>query len=240
MKKHVRSGVLAKKLGVSSFFEEDGRVVPVTLLSLENCCVVSVRDDVEKDRVFLEVGSGACTKASKPLEGHFKKNGVDLRKVLRTFAVTPDYRLPPGSSFQADYFSNGAYVDISGITVGRGFAGPMKRHGFGGLRASHGVSVSHRSHGSTGHRKDPSRVFKGKKMAGHMGCVRVTVQNVQVIHTDVSRGLIFVKGSNIPGFEGGWVSICDAVKKVFPDRNVSSGVKVSDAPLHHAAHSEGG
>jgi len=228
MKKYIRSGVIAKKLGVSSFFEEGGRVVPVTLLSLEGCCVVDVRKDPCNERTFLQVGSGICKKLPKPLVGHFSKNNVELREVLRTFCVHSEYELSPGSLFQADYFSEGSYVDVSGVTIGRGFAGAMKRHGFGGLRASHGVSVSHRSHGSTGHRKDPSRVFKGKKMAGHMGCSRVTAQNLKIVHTDVERGLIVVRGNNVPGFEGGWVSICDAVKKRAASRLPLDGIRTVD------------
>ena len=228
MKNYIRSGVIAKKIGVSSLFEEGGRVVPVTVLSLESCCVVSAQQDPSKERILLQVGSGVCKKASKPLAGHFSKNGVDLKKVLRTFCVHPDYSLSPGSCFQADYFLEGSYVDVSGVTIGRGFAGAMKRHNFSGLRASHGVSVSHRSHGSTGHRKDPGKVFKGKKMAGHMGCVRVTAQNLKIIHTDVERGLVVVKGNNVPGFEGGWVSICDAVKKHTPISSPSTGIKFRD------------
>lgn len=213
MKKYIRSGVVAKKMGVSSFYAENGNVIPVTILSLEGCSVVSVVQEEGKDRVLLQVGSGDCKNVSKPLAGHFSKNGVDPKMVLTTFPTHPDYALSPGSSFKADYFPEGSYVDVSGTTVGRGFAGAMKRHGFKGLRASHGVSVSHRSHGSTGHRTDPGRVFKGKKMAGHMGCVRVTAQNLQVVQTDIERGLVVVKGNNVPGFEGGWVLIRDAVKK---------------------------
>jgi large subunit ribosomal protein L3 len=234
MKKYIRSGIVAKKVGISSFFEDDGRIFPVTILSLEDCCVVSARQDLDNGRVLLQVGSGLCKKISKPLAGHFSKNGIDPRKILRTFCVHPDYDLSPGSCFQADYFPEGSYVDVSGVTIGRGFAGVMKRHGFGGLRASHGVSVSHRSHGSTGHRKDPSRVFKGKKMAGHMGCVRVTVQSLKIVHTDVDRGLVFVKGNSVPGFEGGWVSIRDAVKKCENAPSPSLGIRILDDRSVHS------
>ena len=224
MIKQVRSGVVAKKLGMTSFFGEDGIATPATLLSLEDCCVVSTQDGPCEGEALLQVGSGVRKKVSKPLSGHFSKNDVRPRSALRTFRVHLDYKLPPGTCFQADYFSEGDYIDISGVTIGRGFAGVMKRHGFKGLRASHGVSVSHRSHGSTGNRKDPGRVFKGKKMAGHMGCVLVTVQSLKVIHTDVERGLIAVKG-NVPGFEGGWVTLRDASKKPTPNIQPSSGIK---------------
>jgi large subunit ribosomal protein L3 len=226
MKKYHRSGILAKKMGVTSLMRESGEVIPVTILSLEGCCVVHAREEKEAGRVLLQIGSGVSKRASKPLAGHFKQGGVDPRKVLRTFCVHPDYALPKATCFRADYFPEGAYVDVSGTTIGRGFAGVMKRHGFKGLRASHGVSVSHRSHGSTGQRTDPGRVFKGKKMAGHMGSVRRTVQNLEVVSCDVERGLVFVKGNNIPGFEGGWVSVQDAVKKqassCLPEHGVSN------------------
>jgi large subunit ribosomal protein L3 len=151
---------------------------------------------------------------------------VEARQVLREFRVSSDHVLSAGSAFQADYFAVGHCVDVTGVTIGRGFAGVMKRHNFGGLRASHGVSVSHRSHGSTGHRKDPSKVFKGKKMAGHMGCQRVTVQNLRVMECDVERGLIVVKG-NVPGFEGGWVMMRDSVKKKSHPKQPTEGLKVA-------------
>jgi large subunit ribosomal protein L3 len=219
-----RPGVIAKKLGMTSFMTEDGAATPATLFSLEGCCVVSKQHDQEGGNALLQVGSGIRKKASKPLSGHFSKNDVEPRAELRTFRVHPEHELPTGTLFQADYFPEGSYVDVAGVTIGRGFAGAMKRHGFKGLRASHGVSVSHRSHGSTGHRKDPGRVFKGKKMAGHMGCVRVTVQNLKVLHTDIERGIIVVNG-NVPGFEGGWVTLCDAVKKHQQNIPAHTGVK---------------
>jgi len=221
-----RSGMIVKKVGMTTVFMDSGEACPVTLLSLEGCTVVAVKKTNDGQLTSLQVGSGKAKNTTKPLQGHFAKANVEPKKILREFRIDADRELPAGSVFQADYFEKGCWVDISGITIGRGFAGAMKRHHFSGLRATHGVSVSHRSHGSTGHRKDPGKVFKGKKMAGHMGCQKITVQNIRVIDFDVERGLIVVKG-NIPGFEGGWVTIRDAVKKAPHPKSHFDGVLVS-------------
>ncbi len=221
-----RSGMIVKKLGMTRVFMDSGEACPVTLLSIEGCTVVAVKKTNDGQLTSLQVGSGKAKNVTKPMQGHFSKSNVEPKKILREFRIDSDKEIPVGSVFQADYFEKGCWVDISGITIGRGFAGAMKRHNFSGLRASHGVSVSHRSHGSTGHRKDPGKVFKGKKMAGHMGCQKITVQNVKVIDFDIERGLIVVKG-NIPGYEGGWVTIRDAVKKPAHPKGLLDGVKIS-------------
>lgn len=209
-----RSGLIVKKMGMTTLFLDSGEACPVTLLSLEGCSVVWSKQNLDKGYVSLQVGSGLAKRVNKPLSSFFSKMGILPKEVLKEFKVLPGWNLPEGTPFSAHYFEVGSYIDVSGITIGRGFAGPMKRHNFSGLRASHGVSVSHRSHGSTGHRKDPAKVFKGKKMAGHMGCKKVTVQNLKVIDRDLERGIIVVKGS-VPGFDGGWVTLTDAVKKPF-------------------------
>jgi len=207
-----RSGLVVKKMGMTTLFLDSGEACPVTLFSLEGCSVISSKKDADKDYISIQVGSGVAKKVNKPLSSFFSKLGVVPRKVLKEFRVLPEFDLPGGTSFSADYFDVGSYIDVSGITIGRGFAGPMKRHNFSGLRATHGVSVSHRSHGSTGHRKDPAKVFKGKKMAGHMGCKKITVQNLKVMDHDIERGIIVVKGC-VPGFDGAWVTMADAIKK---------------------------
>ncbi|RMH38636.1 MAG: 50S ribosomal protein L3 [Alphaproteobacteria bacterium] len=214
----LRSGVIAKKLGMTRLFMEDGRQVPVTVLQLDGCQVVAQRTP-EKDgyaAVQLGAGTAKAKRVSKAMRGHFAVANVAPKRKLAEFRVDPENLIPVGAEISADHYLPGQYVDVSGISIGKGFAGAMKRHNFGGLRASHGVSISHRSHGSTGQCQDPGRVFKGKKMAGHMGAVRVTTQNLQVVRTDPERGLIMVKGS-VPGSKGGWVTIRDAVKKPFPE-----------------------
>lgn len=207
-----RSGLVVKKMGMTTLFLDSGEACPVTLFSLEGCTVISSKTNEDKGYISLQVGSGVAKNVNKPQSCAFSKLGVEPKKVLREFRVLPQFDLPGGTAFSADYFAVGSYIDVSGITIGRGFAGPMKRHNFGGLRATHGVSVSHRSHGSTGHRKDPAKVFKGKKMAGHMGCKKRTVQNLKVMDHDVERGIIVVKGC-VPGFDGAWVTMADAIKK---------------------------
>jgi large subunit ribosomal protein L3 len=213
----MRSGVIAKKMGMTRLFQADGRHVPVTVLQMDNCQVVSVRE-AERDgytAVQLGAGTAKAKNVSKPVRGHFAKNEVELKARVAEFRVDEDALLPVGAMLTADHFVAGQLVDVTGQTQGKGFAGAMKRHGFGGLRATHGVSISHRSHGSTGQNQDPGKVFKNKKMAGHMGQERVTTQNVKVVKTDVERGLIMVQGS-VPGAKGGWIMIKDAVKKPAP------------------------
>jgi large subunit ribosomal protein L3 len=214
----MRSGVIAKKLGMTRLFTEEGEHVPVTVLKVDNCQVVAVRTE-ERDgytAVQLGVGTAKVKNVTKPMRGHFAKAKVEPKRKLTEFRVSPDALLEVGSELTADHFVPGQYVDVVGTSIGKGFAGVMKRHNFGGLRASHGVSISHRSHGSTGQRQDPGKVFKGKKMAGHMGNRRVTVQNLKVVSTDADRGLILVHGA-VPGAEGGFVLVRDAVKRKLPE-----------------------
>ncbi|MFZ1727119.1 MAG: 50S ribosomal protein L3 [Albidovulum sp.] len=214
----LRSGVIAKKLGMTRLFLEDGRQVPVTVLQLDNLQVVAQRT-AEKDgysAVQLGAGTAKAKRTTAAMRGHFAKANVAPKRKIAEFRVSADNMIGVGEEITADHYFAGQFVDVAGTSIGKGFAGAMKRHNFGGLRASHGVSVSHRSHGSTGQCQDPGKVFKGKKMAGHLGAVRVTTQNLQVIRTDSDRGLIMIKGS-VPGSKGGWVTVKDAVKKPFPD-----------------------
>ena len=214
----MRSGLIAKKVGMTRLFMEDGKQIPVTVLQLDNLQVVSQRTS-EKDgysAVQLGAGTPKVKRVSQAMRGHYAGAGVAPKRKLAEFRVTEDNLIEVGAELSAEHFLEGQKVDVSGTSIGKGFAGAMKRHNFGGLRASHGVSISHRSHGSTGQCQDPGRVFKGKKMAGHMGAVRVTTQNLEVVKTDADRGLIMVKGA-VPGSKGGWVTIKDAVKKKLPE-----------------------
>ncbi|MBY6202011.1 50S ribosomal protein L3 [Maritalea mobilis] len=217
----MRSGVIAKKLGMTRLFMEDGRQVPVTVLSLDGCQVVAQRTPDTDGYTAVQLGAGTAKakRVSAPMRGHYAKASVAPKRKLAEFRVDPDNMIGVGEEITADHYFEGQFVDVSGTSIGKGFAGAMKRHNFGGLRASHGVSISHRSHGSTGQCQDPGRVFKGKKMAGHMGAARVTTQNLQVVKTDAARGLIMVKGA-VPGSKGGWVTIKDAVKKPFPENAI--------------------
>ncbi|MEZ5885544.1 MAG: 50S ribosomal protein L3 [Paracoccaceae bacterium] len=213
----LRSGVIAKKLGMTRLFMEDGKQIPVTVLQLDNLQVVAQRT-AEKDgytAVQLGAGTAKAKRTTAAMRGHFAKANVAPKRKIAEFRVSPENLIDVGAEISAAHYAEGQFVDIAGTSLGKGFAGAMKRHNFGGLRASHGVSVSHRSHGSTGQCQDPGKVFKGKKMAGHLGAVRVTTQNIQVVRTDADRGLIMVKGS-VPGSKGGWVTIKDAVKKPLP------------------------
>ncbi|MAU52890.1 MAG: 50S ribosomal protein L3 [Roseovarius sp.] len=217
----LRSGVIAKKVGMTRLFMEDGKQVPVTVLQLDKLQVVAQRTP-EKDgysAVQLGAGTAKAKRTSQPMRGHFAAAKVEPKRKIAEFRVAPENLIAVGEEITADHYFEGQFVDVSGTSIGKGFAGAMKRHNFGGLRASHGVSISHRSHGSTGQCQDPGRVFKGKKMAGHMGAVRVTTQNLQVVKTDADRGLIMVKGA-VPGSKGGWVTIKDAVKKPFPENAI--------------------
>ena len=214
----LRSGIIAKKVGMTRIFQEDGKQVPVTVLQLDKLQVVAQRT-VEKDgysAVQLGTGTAKAKRTSAPMRGHFAKANVEPKRKVAEFRVAPENLIEVGEELTADHYFEGQFVDVSGTSIGKGFAGAMKRHNFGGLRATHGVSISHRSHGSTGQCQDPGKVFKGKKMAGHMGAVRVTTQNLQVVRTDADRGLIMVKGA-VPGSKGGWVTIKDAVKKATPE-----------------------
>ena len=214
----MRCGLLAEKLGMTRIFTEAGEHVPVTVLSLSGCQVVSHRSAERDGYVALQLGAGTAkpSRMTRAQRGHFAKAKVEPKRKLAEFRVDEDKLIDVGSTLKADHFVEGQRVDVSGVSIGKGFAGAMKRHNFGGLRASHGVSISHRSHGSTGQCQDPGKVFKGKKMAGHMGAVRVTVQNLEVVSTDVERGLVMVRGA-VPGARGGWVTLRDAVKLPIPD-----------------------
>ncbi len=214
----LRSGIIARKVGMTRIFQEDGKQVPVTVLQLDKLQVVAQRTP-EKDgyaAVQLGAGTAKAKRVSAPMRGHFAAAKVEPKRKIAEFRVAPENLIGVGEEITADHYFEGQFVDVSGTSIGKGFAGAMKRHNFGGLRASHGVSISHRSHGSTGQCQDPGRVFKGKKMAGHMGAARVTTQNLQVIKTDAERGLIMVKGA-VPGAKGGWVTVKDAVKKPTPE-----------------------
>jgi large subunit ribosomal protein L3 len=214
----MRTGVIAKKMGMTRLFQEDGRHVPVTVLALEHVQVVA-RKEAERDGyVALQLGAGTAKakNVAKPQRGHFGKAEVEPKARVAEFRVEEDGLLDVGSTITADHFVAGQLVDVSGQTQGKGFAGAMKRWGFKGLRATHGVSVSHRSHGSTGNRQDPGKVFKNKKMAGHMGARNRTQQNLEVVRTDPIRGLLFIKGS-VPGHKGSWLTVSDAIKLPRPD-----------------------
>jgi large subunit ribosomal protein L3 len=214
----MRTGVIAKKMGMTRIFQDDGRHVPVTVLALENVQVVSRKEADRDGYVAVQLGAGTAKakNLSKPERGHFGKAEVEPKARVAEFVVAEDALLDVGTELTADHYVAGQMVDIQGVTQGKGFAGGMKRWGFGGLRATHGVSLSHRSLGSTGQRQDPGRVFKNKKMAGHMGAKNRTQQNLEVVRTDADRGLIFVKGS-VPGHKGGWLLVKDSVKVARPE-----------------------
>lgn len=210
----MRTGMIAKKLGMTRLLTEKGEHIPVTVLKIDQCQVVAVKT-LEKDgytAVQIGFGSKKTKNVTKPLRGHFAKAKVEPKQKLAEFRVTQDNLLTPGDEISIDHFVVGQYVDITGTTIGKGFAGVMKRHNFAGLRASHGVSISHRSQGSTGMCQDPGKVFKNKKMAGHMGDERVTVQSLSIVATDYEDSLILVKGC-VPGAKGSFVLIRDAIKK---------------------------
>ena len=227
----MRSGVIAQKVGMTRVYTEAGEHVPVTVLRVDNCQVVAQRTE-EKDgytAVQLGVGTRKAKNTPKALRGHFAKAEVEPKRKVAEFRVSPENLIEVGAEITADHFFAGQYVDVAGTSIGKGFAGVMKRHNFSGLRATHGVSVSHRSHGSTGQRQDPGKVFKGKKMAGHMGDVRVTTQNLQVVRTDAEQGLILVRGA-VPGAKGGWVA-SGCGKKPVPE-NASAGRCVEARKAH--------
>ncbi|MFO1154911.1 MAG: 50S ribosomal protein L3 [Rhodospirillales bacterium] len=214
----MRTGLIAQKLGMSRLFIADATHVPVSVLRVDGCQVVAQRTEEKDGYTAVQLGIGAVKvkNVTKPMRGHFAKAGVEPKRRLVEFRVDADALVDVGAELSVEHFVPGQKVDVTGVSIGKGFAGSMKRHNFGGLRATHGVSISHRSHGSTGNRQDPGRVFKGKKMAGHMGAKQVTVQNLEVVHTDVERGLILVRGG-VPGAKGGFVLIRDAAKKAAPE-----------------------
>ena len=239
----MRSGVIAKKVGMTRLFMEDGRQVPVTVLQLEGLQVVAQRTTEKDGYTAVQLGAGAAKakRTSKAMRGHFAAANVEPKRKLAEFRVSPENLIAVGEEISAEHYVEGQKVDVAGTSIGKGFAGAMKRHNFGGLRASHGVSISHRSHGSTGQCQDPGKVFKGKKMAGHMGAAKVTTQNLQVVKTDADRGLLFIKGA-VPGSKGGWVTVKDAVKKAAPaDLPLPAGLKAAAAAEAAAeAPAEGG
>ncbi|HEY3889424.1 MAG TPA: 50S ribosomal protein L3 [Caulobacteraceae bacterium] len=246
----MRTGVIAKKLGMTRFFDEAGTDVAVTVLSLDGCQVTAQRTKDKDGYVALQLGAGAAKvkNTTKPMRGHFAKALVEPKRHLAEFRVSEDNLIDVGAEFTADHFMAGQAVDVTGVTVGKGFQGGIKRHHFGGLRATHGVSLSHRSLGSTGQRQDPGRTFKGKKMAGHMGVDNVTTLNVTVFRVDAERGLIILRGS-VPGTDGGYVKIRDAVKRAAPadlptpgafkSANGDAGPAAAQAPETEAAEAQG-
>jgi large subunit ribosomal protein L3 len=220
----MRSGVIAQKIGMTRVFTATGEHVPVTVLRLGQCQVVAHRNTDKNGYVAMQLGSGArkVKNVPKAERGHFAVAKVEPKRQLAEFRVSDDALIPVGAEITADHFVVGQYVDVTGTSIGKGFAGGMKRWNFGGLRASHGVSVSHRSIGSTGGRQDPGKTWKNKKMPGHLGVDRVTTLNLKVVQTDVERGLILVEGA-VPGAKGGWITMRDAVKKKLPDEAPKPG-----------------
>ena len=214
----MRSGVIAQKVGMTRIFTDGGEHIPVTVLRLENCQVVGQRTAEKNGYTAVQLGAGRAKvkRLTRAERGGFAVANVEPKRRVAEFRVSPENMIDVGAEITADHFVEGQFVDVSGTSIGKGFAGGMKRHGFGGLRASHGVSINHRSHGSTGQCQDPGKVFKGKKMAGHMGDVRVTTQNLKIVKTDADRGLIMVEGA-VPGAKGGWILVRDAVKRPLPD-----------------------
>jgi large subunit ribosomal protein L3 len=225
MKEQVmRSGVIAQKLGMTRIFTETGEHIPATVLKIDGCQVIAHRTQDSNGYTALQLGIGRAKvkNVAKAERERFARANVEPKMKLAECRVDEDKLIPVGAEITADHFVVGQFVDVAGTSTGKGFAGPMKRWNFGGLRATHGVSVSHRSHGSTGNRQDPGKVFKNKKMAGHMGVDRVTTLNLKVVQTDVERGLILVQGA-VPGKRGGWIFVRDAVKKSMPDDLPSPG-----------------
>jgi len=209
----MRVGLIAEKVGMMRVFTEKGQHIPVTVLSLAGCQVISHKTVENDGYAAIQIGAGVpkVKNITKPMRGHFAKNKVEPKSKLVEFRIDEDNFIQIGLEMKPDHFVPGQKVDVTGTSIGKGFAGAMKRHNFAGLRASHGVSISHRSHGSTGQCQDPGKVFKGKKMAGHMGAAKVTVQNLSIFSVDNERGLIFIHGA-VPGHKGGWVTIRDAIK----------------------------
>lgn len=214
----MRAGLVGKKLGMTRLFDGSGNHVPVTVVDVSGCQVVAQRTSDRDGYTAVQLGIGAAKvkNVSKPMRGHFAKAQVEPKQKLVEFRVDEDGLVDVGAELSASHFVSGQKVDVSGTSIGKGFAGAMKRWNFGGLRATHGVSISHRSHGSTGHCQDPGKVFKGKKMAGHMGDEKITTQNLEIVAVDEDRDLVMVKGA-VPGSKGGWVVLKDAVKKKAPE-----------------------
>ena len=229
----MRTGLIAKKMGMTRVFNADGEHLPVTVLQMDACQVVGQRTVDKHGYTALQLGAGVkkAKRVNKAERGYFAKANVEPKMKLAEFRVSEDNLVDVGAELSAEHFLPGQKVDVTGTSIGKGFAGAMKRHNFGGLRATHGVSISHRSHGSTGQCQDPGKVFKGKKMAGHMGATRVTTQNLEIVRTDAERGLILIRGA-VPGSAGGWVFIKDAVKRALPnDVPKPAALKTTEAPV---------
>ena len=227
----MRSGIIAKKVGMTRLFMQDGKQIPVTVLQLEGLQVLAQRTSEKNGYTAVQLGIGAAKvkRVNKAVRGEFAKAKVEPKRKMVEFRVSEDNLIEVGAEISAQHFLEGQKVDVSGTSIGKGFQGAMKRWNFAGLRASHGVSISHRSHGSTGQCQDPGKVFKGKKMAGHMGAAKVTTQNLEVVRTDAERGLIMIKGA-VPGSKGGWVTVKDAVKKKLPDDvPFPAGIKTAES-----------
>lgn len=238
----MRSGVIAQKLGMTRIYNDAGEHVPVTVLKMDGLQVVAQMTDEKNgySAVQLGVGLAKVKNTTKPLRGHFAAAKVEPKRKVAEFRVTPENMLDVGAEISAEHFVPGQKVDVTGTSIGKGFQGPMKRHNFGGGRATHGNSISHRSHGSTGQCQDPGKVFKGKKMAGHMGATQVTTQNIEVVKTDSERGLILVRGA-VPGSKGAWIMVKDAVKKALPDNvPMPAALKGAAASNEAPAESAGG
>ena len=236
----MRTGVITQKVGMTRLFMEDGRHVPVTVLKLDKCQVVATRTKDKDGYTAVQLGSGfiKAKSVSKPERGRFAKQQVEPKRKIAEFRIEEKYMLEVGDEILADHFRAGQKVDVTGITIGRGFTGAMKRWNFRGLEASHGVSISHRSLGGTGGRQDPGRTFKNKKMHGHYGVERVTTQNVEVAKVDVERGLIMVRGA-VPGSKGGFVMVRDAVKKPAKDLPLPASVRKAEKTAAQAEKAEG-
>jgi large subunit ribosomal protein L3 len=234
----MRTGLIAQKLGMTRVFSAEGNHVSVTVLKVDNCQVVAVRTQERDGYTALQLGMGAAKikNVSKPLRGHFAKAKVEPKARLAEFRISEDALLPVGAEITAEHFLPGQFVDVVGVSIGKGYAGAMKRHNFGGLGASHGVSISHRSHGSTGQRQSPGKTFKNKKMAGHLGAARVTTQSLEVVSADAERGVLMIKGS-LPGSAGGYVLVKDAAKRKAPD-GLPFPAALRDAPPPESAEQE--
>ena len=240
----MRTGLIARKEGMTRIFDTDGQAVPVTVLKIDNCQVVAQRTADQDGYVAIQMGAGTrkIKRTTKAMRGHFAKSKVEPKQKVAEFVVSAENMVEVGAELGANHFVEGQLVDVVGTSIGKGFAGAMKRHNFGGMRASHGVSISHRAHGSTGQCQDPGKVFKGKKMAGHMGNTRITTQNLKVVGLDLEEGLILVKGA-VPGSKNGWVLVSDAVKKQTKDIELPmpAGLKQvaeqqnTEAPAENAA-----
>jgi large subunit ribosomal protein L3 len=236
----MRSGVIAKKVGMTRIYNDAGEHIPVTVLQMENCQVVAQRTQEKNGYTAVQLGVGLSKvkNTSKAMRGHFAASSVEPKAKLAEFRVSPENLIDVGSEITVEHFVVGQKVDVTGTSVGKGFQGVIKRHNFGGGRATHGNSVSHRTHGSTGQRQDPGKVFKGKKMAGHMGDARVTTQNVEVVSTDTDRGIILIRGA-VPGSAGGWILVRDAAKSPLPANAPKPGAIRAGAKNEAAPAAEG-